>query len=388
MANKSEPKQQWNRNCPYLKEQLIVNKLKLVFGIIIFLSNVSIVYSQNKTSIFKDSTDNALDLSNFLTKKKGILPVIVPITEPAVGYGAVVAGLYFVPKKEAKQQPDIIAAAAGITSNGTWLVGGGYVGFWKEDKIRYRGVAGYGNVALDFYLLGSKSVRVNLNTFLFLQQANFRLGKSDFFLGAKYQLAKITIPIFKDSELIDPIDLESWNSGISFITEFDNLNNFLSPTKGARVHLSYDQNLEALGSTKTWGKLKFFTHLYFPVNKTWIPALRVESSLATGKPPFYARPFVYLRGVPALRYQGDLIMLAETEQLFNITPRWGILGFTGIGTAFDSLENMKSDEIVWNVGGGFRYLIARVLGLKVGADVGRGPEDWAFYVTIGTAWLK
>ncbi len=388
MANKSEPKQQWNRNCPYLKEQLIVNKLKLVFGIIILLSNVSIVYSQNITSIFKDSTDNALDLSNFLTKKKGILPVIVPITEPAVGYGAVVAGLYFVPKSEANKQPDIIAAAAAITSNGTWLVGGGYVGFWNEDKIRYRGVAGYGNVALDFYLLGSKSVRVNLNTFLFLQQANFRLGKSDFFLGAKYQLAKITIPIFKDSELIDPIDLESWNSGISVITEFDNLNNFLSPTKGARVHLSYDQNLEALGSTKTWGKLNFFTHLYFPVKKKWIPALRVESALVTGEPPFYAKPFVYLRGVPALRYQGDLIMLAETEQLFNITPRWGILGFTGIGTAFDSLENMKSDEIVWNAGGGFRYLIARVLGLKVGADIARGPEDWAFYVTIGTAWLK
>ncbi len=365
-----------------------MNTQKLILVIIIFLSYISLVNSQNKTSIFIDSTDNALDLSNFLTNHKGVLPVIVPITEPAVGYGAVVAGLYFVPSKKPKKQPDIIAAAVGLTSNGTWLAGGGYLGFWNEDKIRYRGVTGYGDIALDFYIMGSKSVRINLNTFLFLQQANFRLGKSDFFLGAKYQLTKIIIPLFKDSELIDPINLESWNSGISLITEFDNLNNFLSPTKGARVHLSYNQNLEALGSTKNWGKLNFFTHLYLPVNKKWIPALRLESSLVTGESPFYARPFVYLRGVPALRYQGDLIMLAETEQLFNITPRWGILGFTGIGTAFDSLENMKSDEIVWNVGGGFRYLIARVLGLKVGADIGRGPEDWAFYVTVGTAWLK
>ena len=91
--------------------------------------------------------------------------------------------------------------------------------------------------------------------------------------------------------------------------------------------------MEALGSTRTWGKINFFTHLYFPINKIWTPALRIESSLATGKPPFYARPFVYLRGVPALRYQGDLIMLAETEQLINITPRWGILGFSGISRA-------------------------------------------------------
>jgi len=365
-----------------------MNKQNVILLIIVFFSFETFGFSQNKPKLFKDTLDNALDLSNFLTKQKGVLPVIVPITEPAVGYGAIAAGIYFVPKKKAKQQPDIIAAAVGMTSNGTWLAGGGYVGFWKEDKIRYRGVAGYGDIALDYYLIGNTSVQINLDTYLFLQQANFRIANSDFFLGVKYQLTKITIPIFKDSELINPIDLESWNSGIAFITEFDNLNNFLSPTKGVRVHLSYDQNLEEFGSSKTWGKLIFFTHSYFPVNEKWIPALRLESSLATGNPPFYARPFVYLRGVPALRYQGDLTMLAETEQLFNITPRWGILGFTGIGTAFNSIEEMKSDGIVWNAGGGFRYLIASALGLKVGADIARGPEDWVFYVTIGTAWLK
>jgi len=361
---------------------------KLVLVIIILFGNICLVYSQNKTSIFRDSTDNALDLSHFLTKKKGVLPLIVPITEPAVGYGAIVAGLFFVPSKKQKKQPDIIAAAAGLTSNGTWLVGGGYIGFWNEDKIRYRGAVGYGDINLEYYGISSKPVSITLNTFLFLQQLNFRLGKSNFFLGAKYQLAKVIIPIFKDSELIDPIDLKSVNSGISVIAEFDNLNNFLSPTKGVRVHLSYDQNLEVLGSTRDWGKINFFTHIYYPVNKLWIPALRLESKFATGKPPFYAKPFVSLRGVPALRYQGDFTMLAETEQLFNITHRWGIVGFTGIGAAFDYIDNMESDELVWNAGAGFRYLIARALGVKMGVDIARGPEDWAFYVTLGTAWMK
>ena len=120
----------------------------------------------------------------------------------------------------------------------------------------------------------------------------------------------------------------------------------------------------------------------------WTPALRLESSFVTGDPPFYAKPFVYLRGVPALRYQGDLIVLVETEQLLNITPRWGILGFTGIGRAYNSIEKLNSDEVVWNAGGGFRYTIARALGLKMGADIARGPEDWAFYITLGTAWIK
>ena len=363
-------------------------KQKFVLVIIIFICNIFFVHAQEKAKIFRDSIDNAIDLSNFLTKKKGVLPIVVPITEPAVGYGAIVGGLYFVPKSDPRLRPDIAAAAVGLTSNGTWLAGGGYVGFWKKDKIRYRGVAGYGDVKLNYYVTGNEAVEINMDAFLFLQQLNFRLGKSDFFVGVKYQLTKITIPIFEGSDFIDPADLESLNSGVSFITEFDNLDNFLSPTKGVRVHLSYDQNLEALGSTKTWGRLNFFAHLYFPVNTIWTPAFRLESKLVTEETPFYARPFVYLRGVPALRYQGDLTILAETEQLFNVTPRWGILGFTGIGKAFDSLDNMESEELVWNAGGGIRYLIARKLGLKVGADIARGPEDWAFYLTIGTAWLK
>lgn len=361
---------------------------KLTLVLIIFINSILFVYSQDKPKIFRDSIDNAIDLSDFLTKKHGVLPFIIPITEPAVGYGIVAGALYFVQKKDPIQQPDIIVAAGGATSNGTWLVGGGYIGFWNQDRIRYRAITGYGDVNLDYYGIENRSINFTLKSFLLVQQMNFRLGKSDFFIGGKYQFSNITIPLFENSDLIDPIEFSLKNSGVSLIAEFDNLNNFLSPTKGLRVHFSYDQNLEIIGSDRNWGKLNFFSYLYAPVNEKWIPALRLESSLATGDTPFYALPFVNLRGVPALRYQGELTVLAETEQLFNITSRWGLVGFTGIGAAFKSIDNLKTEELVWNAGGGIRYLIARTLGLKMGADIARGPEDWAFYVVIGTAWLR
>jgi hypothetical protein len=35
---------------------------------------------------------------------------------------------------------------------------------------------------------------------------------------------------------------------------------------------------------------------------------------------------------------------------------------------------------------GVRYLIARRLGIFVGADVARGPETTAFYIQVGSAW--
>jgi hypothetical protein len=37
-------------------------------------------------------------------------------------------------------------------------------------------------------------------------------------------------------------------------------------------------------------------------------------------------------------------------------------------------------------GVGFRYLIARQLGLWVGIDFAMGPEEDAWYIQVGSAW--
>ena len=110
--------------------------------------------------------------------------------------------------------------------------------------------------------------------------------------------------------------------------------------------------------------------------------------LATQNTPFYLLPYIKLRGVPILRYQGEMTVLAETEQFVNVYKRWSLIGFAGLGTTVPTLDEMNFTDPVWNAGGGFRYLIARALGLQVGMDIARGPEDWAFYIVFGSAWLK
>jgi len=37
-------------------------------------------------------------------------------------------------------------------------------------------------------------------------------------------------------------------------------------------------------------------------------------------------------------------------------------------------------------GVGFRYLLARVLGMRAGLDVARGPEENAFHIVVGSSW--
>jgi hypothetical protein len=47
--------------------------------------------------LFRSPEDGWLDVSGFLDEKYGFLPVVIPITEPAVGYGAA-GGLAFISK--------------------------------------------------------------------------------------------------------------------------------------------------------------------------------------------------------------------------------------------------------------------------------------------------
>jgi outer membrane translocation and assembly module TamA len=102
--------------------------------------------------------------------------------------------------------------------------------------------------------------------------------------------------------------------------------------------------------------------------------------------PFYQLPYIEMRGIPAVRYQDENTTVAEAELRWNVTPRWALVGFLGAGRAWGS-ENGFSDADTRTAGGaGFRYLIARRLGLYVGMDYARGPDDDAIYIQVGGAW--
>jgi len=357
------------------------------------------VSSQEKTKVFRDSLDGAFDISHFLFDLHGFIPVISPITEPALGYGLIGAGVYFIPKKKTSitkfRMPDIVGAGAGYTQNGTWFAGAEYAGFWKDDMIRYRGIFGYGNINLKYYGAGHPELADNpaefsIASYFFLQQALFRISDSPFMLGGKYIFSKTEVTAFEESKLpaVDPRDFDFINSGIGLIGEYETFNNVLSPSRGIRIQLSYTQLLQFMGSDRNNSRLGFFTLYYLPISEKWISGFRVESMLASDDTPFYMMPYVKLRGVPALRYQGELTFLAETEQYFRVYKRWGLVGFAGYGTTVPSIENFTKGPNVWNAGGGFRYLVARMLGLQMGIDVARGPQDWAFYIVFGSGWLK
>ena len=75
-------------------------------------------------SKFWSEDDGWLDVSGFLDERYGFIPLLIPITEPAVGYGAALA-LAFIDKPFSEAQagfgrPDITVVGGLGTENGTW----------------------------------------------------------------------------------------------------------------------------------------------------------------------------------------------------------------------------------------------------------------------------
>src|SRR3954470_18391701 len=110
---------------------------------------------EKSSARLRSPEDGWLDVSGFLDEKYGFLPIVLPITEPAVGYGAAV-GLAFIssPLGEAKagyNRPNITLVGGFGTANGTHGAMIGDVRHWLDDHLQTIAGLLYGSVNLDFY---------------------------------------------------------------------------------------------------------------------------------------------------------------------------------------------------------------------------------------------
>jgi hypothetical protein len=352
---------------------------------------------REKISVFRDSTDHAIDISDWLVNKKGVLILPTIITEPAIGYGAAVAALYFHSSySEKKGPPSITGVVGAYTQNGTWLGGVLHAGFWKEDHIRYTGAVARTNANLEFYgsgnlgLIGLESVNLNLDAWILFQQLKFRLGESNLFLGGSYLLldTKNTFSSPVDYPDFTGVEFSSTLSEASIKFELDSRNNVFTPTKGFFLGLKGTYSDEWFGGDALYGRIGVTLIGYIPAGQKVFFGIRHESLYSLGDIPFYARPVISLRGAPLMKYQNKNTMLMEAEVTYNIYNRWYLSAFTGMGNAFNGFSELEEGKGVSTMGTGFRYLVAKKLGTHMGMDFGFSQDDFAFYIIFGTAWMR
>lgn len=353
---------------------------------------------------FTDPQDGRLDASQFiLDNSTGFLPIPMMVTDPAVGVGGGGALLFFHESEERKQRreagdevADIPSSVSGLvglaTDNGTKLYGGFHSGNWLDDRVRYLGGLFKADVNLKYNVMEDAKIQVNSDAVYFFQDIDVRLGDSDFFLGGTYTYMQTNNSLPQMSELVgDTFSHSITDQDVALKLTYDSRNNHLAPTQGTKAGVKVNFHDVDFGrgqsiSKDSYTKHHAYLHRYERISSKWGIAFRGDVKRVEGDYTFYARPYVDMRGIAAMSIQGSNTALTEVEISYDLDDRWTLLGFTGVGTAYEDSEGLSKAKWHNTGGAGFRYLIARQLGLTTGVDVAVGPQEETVYLQVGGAW--
>ena len=354
-----------------------------------------------QSSKFRDPQDGWPDLSGFLDSAYGFVPVIAPITEPAVGYGAV-AALVFIDRKppsatSGSVRPDIAVAGGLATENGTDGLFAAHLGTWMDGRLRTEVALADADLNLEFFGLGEDAgsgtagLEYTVAARGGVAGGSYRVGASPLWLGMRYALAQTRVRLRDPGFDAPELSLDDQQLQLGVLTPsvtFDTRDNFFTPTRGWYLDVSLPLFRKGLGSDRDFETLTLSGIYYRPLGRSLFFGVRGAAKTSSDGTPFYLRPFVMLRGVQALRYQGEEAAETEVELRWQFHPRFSLVGFGGAGIARSSIAGRRLEQGVVAGGAGFRYLVARSHGLHMGLDVAAGPDDPVLYVVFGTHWLR
>ena len=349
-----------------------------------------------------DADGGGLDMGNFLLRENGALPVPVIITEPAVGYGGGLMLLYFSepaapdagqadrsdPSADKhKAPPTVTGIGAMATENGTR--GGALFHFrsWDADRYRYLGALAQGRANLEYYGASSHGRSYEVKGTFLMQQVLARIGDTPWYVGPRYTYFRSNTRFTGEaaSEL-SKAEMAGHIGKAGVVVDYDTRDNMFYPNQGSYAELEAEFARGWLGSDQSFESYRTRGYTWLPLAPRWTLGLRGDGQFTRGTVPFYAQPYVDLRGVARGRYQDRDALAFEAELRWDATPRWSILGFSGVGKAYGNWNSFADSTNVVSVGTGFRYLIAAKLGLAVGIDIAHSKDQNAFYIQVGSAW--
>jgi hypothetical protein len=350
----------------------------------------------NPPSKFRDPEDGRFDVSGFLDTAHGFMPLLVPITEPALGYGAVAAAVFISGGTLGEgQRPNIATVGALRTDNGTRGWFGAHLGTWWDGRVRTTVALADVDLNLEFFGFGGDRVsdaglRYSVKGKGGVLGGSYKIGDSDLWIGMRYAAVHTTVAFDELSSSLPGVSPSDSSLRLGALTPsitLDKRDNFFTPTHGWYVDLSVPVFRDAFGSDRNFETLNLTAMWFRPLGERLFLSMRGSAKDSSDGTPFFLRPYVSLRGVQALRFQGGQAAEVEAEVRWRLKSRFSVVGFAGYGVARASIVTDLEGSVT-SGGAGFRYLIARRYGLHLGLDVAGSADDTAIYVIFGNAWIR
>ncbi len=329
----------------------------------------------------------------FLSKKpKNLLLVPIPTSNPTFGTGLILGGAYFYAQTEEqkKAQPaSFTGAAAGYTDSKSWFAGVMQQNYWKEDKWRFTGVAGYLNLNLEL----NPGVTENGDTRpvdwlvdgAFLQARLSRRLRGNWYLGLTGRYLDISQVIGLDIEdegfnLLSEISAP----GVGLNLDFDTRDMPSNPYSGRYFEVKALTSSQSGSDADSYQSYQARFRSYHSLADPLVLAWDINGCYKSGQIPLWDTCRLALRGFPGTDYLGKQSVYAQAEVRWRLYKRWGVVAFAGAGRVDDSFGRLGEDETIPSYGLGLRFMVLESQRINVRLDYARsdkGNEAWYLSVT-------
>lgn len=300
--------------------------------------------------------------------------------------GAVPLLMFNPSAKDSISPSSLIGGVATYATSKTWFLMAFGKFYLNQDRWRITTAGGIGTVHFQFYLnhpIGSWIPYQSEASFVLLRIE--RKLYEQLYGGISYVFADV-VTSTENLPVTDTMKLH----GIGLNLSLDQRDNPYFPRSGYFTNLKFNGFPEWFGNEQSSQKLEADYNHYFPArDHKDVVAARMYVGVGLGELNFNQQFIVQapnIRGYTQGAYRGDQTIAAQGEYRWNFHRRWGAVGFAGLATVFNAINESDNGKLLPGVGTGIRFRAFKETNMSVGLDVAAGIGDWGIYFQIGEAF--
>ena len=179
-------------------------------------------------------------------------------------------------------------------------------------------------------------------------------------------------------------------SGLGMVYVWDNRDQIFFPNDGGLSEFKFILYTKDLGSDFTFTWLEINARRYWAFLPDHVLAVQTYLNIVGGEPPFYKLPALggsrIMRGYYQGRYRDFSFFSSQVEYRQYFLPRFGFVGFFGIGLIDKNLTSMQVRSMKYSYGAGLRFLFNKEQKINLRMDIGFGKETSGVYFGIEEAF--
>ena len=115
-------------------------------------------------------------------------------------------------------------------------------------------------------------------------------------------------------------------------------------------------------------------------------AWEIQGCQKAGSSPLWDACTVRLRGFSATDYLGKVSASGQVEARWQLSKRWGVVGFGGSGWVGKSFSGIREDEAIPSYGAGLRFMVLPAKRINLRLDYARSTDSDAIHFSVAEAF--